>query len=238
MPRPNVAPPSSSVSRRASTRRKDEKTLFKRRLVKQWLRRSGRKHAISMAAFKTVTRMGQQIFARIITTIVRELSQSVKNNRTTITTRHVIHAANMIGLSSALMGEAVEMHKAQRYDVSHYKKSAVRRVFGQYSSKNRVSAQAMSLLWCVVILHLEEVISYNTDLAKPDVNVRIKEENIFNAVSHSCKKPVPFRISLKLRPCRSTTTTRDSSIRSRILLGAACRSVPRPPRQYKRLCCF
>lgn len=152
------APSETEKSRRSRRSNPDDKTLFKRRLVKEWLQNGGRKHAITMAAFKTVTRMGQAIIQKIITAITRELSSSARHNRTTITQRHVVHAANYIGLNASLMKDAIDMHKARRYDESHYKRSAVRKVFAQYSSKNRVSASAMSLLWCIVILHLQELI--------------------------------------------------------------------------------
>lgn len=183
MTRPSsLSNPSNATTRPTRKLHLDDRTLFNRRFVKHYLRASGRKHAITMAAFKTVTRMGQATFARIVQTVVRELSQSVRNNRTTITTRHIVHAANMLGLSSTLIEEAIGMHRSRKYDESHYKKSAVRRNFAQYSSKNRVSASALSLLWCIVILHIQEVITYNTDLAKPGVNMRIKVENIFSAI--------------------------------------------------------
>tara|TARA_B100001057_G_scaffold35952_1_gene32541 strand:+ start:244 stop:831 length:588 start_codon:yes stop_codon:yes gene_type:complete len=153
-----TASATTDKTRRTRRPNPDDKTLFKRRLVKQWLRNGGRKHAITMAAFKTVTRMGQAIIQKLITAITRELSASARHNRTTITQRHVVHAANFLSLDADLMAEAVDMHKAQRYDASHYKRSAVRKVFAQFSGKNRVSAQAMSLLWCIVILHLQELI--------------------------------------------------------------------------------
>ncbi len=180
-------PPALSRKTPTTTRKKKNSgVLFKRKLVKGWLRGAGRKHAITMKAFRTVTNMGQLTFNRLVSTVVRELARTMRNNKTTIVTRHIIHAANIMGISSDLVESALEIKKSKRYDVSAFKKSAVRRSISQYCPNHRVSSQAIEMIWCLVILHLEEIIQYNTDLAKPDASVRIKEENIFNAIhAHS-----------------------------------------------------
>ena len=58
----------------------------------------------------------------------------------------------------------------------------MRRAISRLCPKHRVSSQAVEFLWCIVILHLEEIIQYNTDLVKPGSSIRIKEENVFNAI--------------------------------------------------------
>ena len=176
---PALSQPQQKIRRRPSS---GTRSLFKRKLVKGWLRNGGRKHAITMKAFRTVTNMGQLIFNRLVSKVVSELSRNVQNNKTTVVTRHIIHAANLLGMSSELVESAIETKKSKRYDVSAFKKSAVRRAIAQYCPNHRVSSQALEFLWCLVILHLEEIIQYNTDLAKPETSVRIKEENIFNAI--------------------------------------------------------
>ena len=179
---PALSKPSNNATTRSRRRTSGNKILFKRKLVKKWLRNGGRKHAITMRAFSTVTNMGQLIFNKLVATVVNELTRHVRNLKTTIRTRHFIHAANLLGMSAELVESAIDMKKAKRYDVSAYKRSAVRRALAQYCPNHRCSTQALEFLWCLVILHLEEIIHYNTDLAKSEASVRIKEENIFNAI--------------------------------------------------------
>lgn len=111
-------PPSLSKPSAAAVRRRNNRVntvLFKRKLVKGWLRSAGRKHAITMKAFRTVTTMGQQLFDRLVNTVVCELSRNIKNNKTTIKTRHIIHSANILNTSSELVEAALEMKKSKRY---------------------------------------------------------------------------------------------------------------------------
>lgn len=110
---PTLTKPSAAAIKRRNNR--VNTVLFKRKLVKGWLRNAGHKHAITMKAFRTVTTMGQQLFNRLVTTVLRELSRNMKNNNTTIVTRHIIHAANILNTSAELVESALEIKKAKRY---------------------------------------------------------------------------------------------------------------------------
>lgn len=67
-------------------------------------------------------------------------------------------------------------------DSTAFKKTAVARKMRNMCGKSRVSMQSVSLLWAIVILHLEEIVRFSTDSAPEGKNVRIKESDVYAAI--------------------------------------------------------
>ena len=90
-----------------------------------------------------------------------------------------MHAANSILVPSEITEDAELMLANETYDRASFKRSSVHRLVQTYCGKNRVKKDTTTLLWCIVISLIDEVVHQATTYGNEDKkNIRVKNENI------------------------------------------------------------
>ena len=109
--------PSKSSTPQTSTRTKRSTGgLIPRKVIKRYLNQNGKKNAITKTGFNTLQSIVEKLLEKMIMKVKCEINEVLPKNKTktSISSNHVIHAANSLSIPSEIVEDAIEMTNTGR----------------------------------------------------------------------------------------------------------------------------